>query len=88
MKTFPLTISSPDGELFRGEAQMILVRGTEGELAVLADHVPFVTGIAKGRCVVITAAEERKEGEMEAGILTVASDSVTALTSGVTWKQG
>ena len=86
MNTFPLTISSPDGELFRGEAQMILVRGSEGELAVLADHVPFVTGIVKGRCVVITAEGERKEGEIEPGILTVSAESVTALTGGLTWK--
>ena len=87
MKTFPLIISSPDGDLYRGDAGMLILRGAEGDLAVMAGHVPFVTAVVRGNCVVITDTEERKEGEMEAGILTVASDSVTALTSGVTWKQ-
>ena len=32
MRTYPLLISSPDGDLFRGNAQMLIVRGTEGDL--------------------------------------------------------
>ena len=81
MKTFPLLISSPDGDLFRGEAQMLILRGTEGELAVMAGHIPFVTGVVRGRCVVVTAEEERKEGEIAEGILTVGKSDVTVLTS-------
>ncbi len=88
MKTFTLTISSPDGELYRGEARMVILRGTEGELAIMADHVPFVTGIVKGRCVVISGAEQRKEGTIEEGILTVGAKEVTVLTSGLEWQKG
>ena len=47
MKTFPLTISSPDGDLFRGDVEMLIVRGTEGDLAVMAGHVPFVTAVVR-----------------------------------------
>ena len=57
MKTFPLIISSPDGDLFRGEAEMVILRGTEGDLAVMAGHVPFVTAVVPGRCVVVTEEE-------------------------------
>ena len=45
MSTYPLLISSPDGDLFRGEAEMLILRGTEGDLAIMAGHVPFVTGV-------------------------------------------
>ena len=45
MKTFDLILSSPDGDLFHGEAQALIVRGTEGELAILADHIPFITAV-------------------------------------------
>ena len=83
MKTFPLNISSPDGELFRGEAEMLILRGTEGDLAVMAGHVPFVTAVVQSRCVVITD-EERKEGTIEEGLLTVDPDQVTVLTSALT----
>ena len=86
MKTFPLIISSPDGDLFRGEAEMLILRGTEGDLAVMAGHVPFVTAVVKSRCIVVTEEEERKEGTIEEGLLTVNPDQVTVLTSAISWE--
>ena len=86
MKSFPLLISSPDGDLFRGNARMLIVRGTEGDLAILAGHVPFVTGIVRGKCTLVTEDETRKSGVIEEGILTVDTDQVTVLTSGITWE--
>ena len=87
MNTFPLTISSPDGDLYRGEAKMLIVRGTEGELAVMAGHVPFVTGSVKGRCTLVTAEDERKEGEIGNGLLTVDQKQTTVLTSLLQWNE-
>ena len=81
MSTFPLLISSPDGDLFRGDAEMLILRGTEGDLAVMAGHVPFVTAVVPGSCVVVTADGERKEGTIEDGLLTVDNEQVTVLTS-------
>lgn len=85
MKTFPLIISSPDGDLFRGDAEMLILRGAEGDLAVMAGHVPFVTAVVKSRCVVTTAEGNRREGEIEEGLLTVDADKTTVLTSGLSW---
>lgn len=85
MSTFSLIISSPDGDLYRGEAQKLILRGTEGELAVLAGHVPFVTAVKKGRMVMEDAQGERKEGLIEAGLLTVDKDKTTVLTTGIHW---
>ena len=87
MKTFPLIISSPDGDLYRGETERLILRGTEGDLAILAGHIPFVTAVVKSRCVVETAEGERKEGEIEEGLLTVDEEKVTVLTSGLNWKE-
>ena len=84
--TFSLIISSPDGDLYRGEAEEIILRGTEGELAVLAGHVPFVTAVKKGRCVVEQADGSRKTGLIDAGLLTVDREKTTVLTSVLTWK--
>ncbi len=87
MKTFPLLISSPDSELFRGEAQMLILRGTEGDLAVMAGHIPFVTAVVESRCVVVTDTEERKEGTIAGGVLTVSDRGATVLTSALTWDE-
>ena len=86
MSTFPLVISSPDGDLFRGDATKLILRGTEGELAVLAGHVPFVTAVRKGRCVVEDAAGERRTGLINDGLLTVAHDRTTLLTTTLVWN--
>ena len=84
MSTFPLRISSPDGDLFRGDAEMLILRGTEGDLAIMAGHIPFVTAVVHGNCVIIAAEGERKEGVIEEGLLTVDKDQVTVLTSALT----
>ena len=87
MKTFPLIISSPDGDLFRGDAEMLILRGTEGDLAVMAGHVPFVTAVVRSNCVVITGEGERKEGVINSGLLTVDADRTTVLTSSLEWNK-
>ena len=87
MKTFPLIISSPDGDLYRGDAGMLILRGTEGDLAVMAGHVPCVTAVVEGNCVVSTETDERKEGVIEEGLLTVDADRTTVLTSALTWNK-
>ena len=84
MSTFPLLISSPDGDLFRGDAEMLILRGTEGDLAIMAGHIPFVTAVVRGNCVILTAEGERTEGIIEEGLLTVDKDQVTVLTSALT----
>ena len=87
MKTFPLIISSPDGDLFRGDAVKLILRGTEGELAVMAGHVPFVTAVRKGRCVVEEPDGTRKTGIVNDGLLTVAKERTTLLTDTLRWDE-
>ena len=86
MSAFTLMISSPDGDLFRGEASCLILRGTEGELAVMAGHVPFVTAVKKGRCVLELPDGTRREGLIESGLLTVDRDKTTVLTPAVHWN--
>ena len=85
MSTFSLIISSPDGNLYSGEAEKLILRGTEGDLAVMAGHVPFVTAVKKRRCVVEDGEGGRREGLIEAGLLTVDREKTTVLTSAVHW---
>lgn len=79
MNTFKLTVASPDGNKFSGEIVKLDVRGTEGELAIMADHIPFVTSIVKGACAVWTDEETKKTATTDGGLLTVGKDEVTLL---------
>ena len=87
MTPFSLHISSPDGDLYAGEAARLIVRGTEGDLAVMAGHAPFVTAIRKGRVTLEEASGARKIGIIEAGLLTVDREKTTVLTSAVKWTE-
>ena len=86
MKTFPLTISSPDGDLLREDVVKISVRGVEGDLAVLAGHIPFVTAIKPCDCTIELEDGSEKIGHTDGGILNVSGKNVTLLSGSFIWK--
>jgi F-type H+-transporting ATPase subunit epsilon len=85
MKEFHLIVSSPDGHILDDAATRLIVCGTEGELAVMAGHVPFVTALAAGRCRVRLASGAEKSAHVESGILSVSRDKVTLLSGSFLW---
>ena len=89
MNTFRLIIASPDGNLFDGQAYMLTVQGTEGELAVLAGHVPFITTVVPCRVKIELPDEEAddKIGMTEGGLLSVSHEAVTLLSSSFRWEE-
>ena len=86
MNTFQLNISSPDGKIFEDTVARITVRGTEGDLAVMAGHVPFITSVRPGECVLHMEDGTIRHGHTEGGLLTVAREGVTFLTSALNWE--
>ena len=85
MNTFRLTITSPDGNAFEGEAISLSVRGTEGELAVMAGHIPFVTTVKPCDCVIALPDDTEKTGHTDGGILTVSGKTATLLSGRCWW---
>lgn len=86
MKFFKLQIASPDGMRYDGEAVQLSVRGIEGELAILAGHIPFVTALADGECRVYTGNQNQiRRGHCSGGMLVVADDGVRLLSSDFKW---
>lgn len=41
-------VISPERIVYSGEAEMVVARGVEGELGIMANHVPFVTPLDIG----------------------------------------
>lgn len=77
MNTFKLIVSSPDGHIFNGECVRFDVRGTEGELAIMAGHIPFVTAVVKSSCTIVMENGEKKAATTDGGLLAVSKDTVT-----------
>lgn len=76
MTTYQLTVLSPQGEVFSGDVISVMLRGAEGDLAVFAGHIPLITTVKPGRCVITLPDEEEVEGELVSGILDVSADGV------------
>ncbi|MBO5219710.1 MAG: hypothetical protein J6C52_09785 [Clostridia bacterium] len=87
MKEYRLKISTPDGSVFEGEAVKLDVRGIEGELAVMAGHVPFMTAVKPGSCRLLFDDGSERIGELDGGLLSVGSDEVTLLAAKFRWAE-
>jgi F-type H+-transporting ATPase subunit epsilon len=47
-RTFDLSLVTPEGAAYEGEAEMLIVPGVSGEIGVLARHAPLVAMLKAG----------------------------------------
>jgi len=47
-KTFDVSLVTPEGPAFDGEAEMLIVPGAAGEIGVLARHAPLIATLKAG----------------------------------------
>ena len=76
MRSFKLDIVSPDGSLFSGDAERLLVRTTDGDVEILAGHTDLFATLGVGR-VKLTTSEGARFASVSGGFLTVKGGSVT-----------
>jgi F-type H+-transporting ATPase subunit epsilon len=84
MTQFPLKIVTPDGLIFDGPAEELIVRSIGGDVAILARHVNFVTPLGMGRAVVI-ANGQRRTAACIGGMLSVVDGEVTLVPTTFEW---
>jgi len=87
MKTYKLTIATPDGNRFQDEAVGLFLRGAEGDLAVLAGHTPFITSVQAGQCRVLLPDDTERSATLDGGLLTVSAEAVTLLSGSFCWDE-
>lgn len=85
MKTFKFVVSTPDGNLFEGDVGCVSLRGSEGDLAIMANHTPFVTSVKPCDCKVTMEDGEEKLLGIERGLLSVTLESVTLMSGSAKW---
>lgn len=79
MVEYQLKVMTPDGEMFNDKVISLLLRGVEGDLAIYGGHVPFITTVKPGKCVVTLPDEKELTGTISTGVLNVEKDMVTLL---------
>lgn len=80
-KKFDVSLVTPDGPAFEGEAEMIVVPGAAGEIGVLARHAPLIATLKAGstRVYLDRDAGEIKEYATGPGFFQVQLDRAIAL---------
>ena len=78
---FDVSLVTPDGPAFEGEAEMVIVPGAAGEIGVLARHAPLIATLKAGstRVYLSRARQDVREFATGAGFFKVEQDRAIAL---------
>jgi len=85
-KLFGVKVICPERIFFEGEAEMLEMKTTEGEIGVLADHIPLTAIIAPG-VLRIKNAEGTKEAALNEGFVEILGDKVIILAESCEWPE-
>lgn len=86
MTPFRLKIVTPDGLIFDGEAEELIVRTTGGDVAILARHINYVAPLGMGRAVVVSGGQ-RRTAACIGGMLSVTQEEVTLVPTTFEWAE-
>ena len=78
-REFSVSVVTPDGPAYEGDAQMIIVPGAAGEIGVLARHAPLIATLKAGSTRVHVSDTEVLEFATGPGFFQVLQDRAIAL---------
>ena len=84
MATFELQIVTPDGLMFSGEAESLLVRTVEGDLCILPKHINLLTALGMGEAKVVADGKTRRAACI-GGMLSVMDNKVKLVPTTFEW---
>lgn len=85
MTPFNLKIVTPDGLIYDGEADEVIVRTIGGDVAILARHIDYVAPLGMGRAVVVSG-DQRRTAACIGGMLSVSGGEVTLVATTFEWS--
>lgn len=71
---------SPERILYSGEADMVIARTTEGEIAFMTGHTPFIGSLGVGPVSIRTSEGDDVVAAVHEGFVEVTDDRVTILS--------
>ena len=78
-RRFDVSLVTPEGAAYEGEAEMLIVPGAAGEIGVLARHAPLVATLKAGSTRVHVSEGEVREYATGPGFFKVELDRAIAL---------
>lgn len=86
MTPFPLKIVTPDGLIYDGQAEEVVVRSTSGDLGFLAGHVNCVAPLGMGRATIVMDGK-RRYAACIGGMISVVDGKVTLVPTTFEWAE-
>ena len=81
-----LKIVTPEGKYYDDDAQRVMVRTTDGDVAILPRHIDYSAALAESGNARVTEPDGRvRRGEFQGGLLHVSSDDVQVITNRFHW---
>ena len=77
---FAVQLVSPERVLYEGDAEMVVCRTTDGEIAFLPGHVPFVGALGVAKVRIILPEKGEVAVAVHGGFVEVSGDHVTILS--------
>ena len=84
MTPFKLKIVTPDGLIYDGEAEKLIVRTIGGDVCILARHIDYVAPLGMGQAIV-EANGKRRTAACIGGMLSVSNYEVTLVPTTFEW---
>ena len=81
-RQFSVSLVTPDGAAYEGDAEMLIVPGAAGEIGVLARHAPLIATLKAGSTRVHLSSSEVVEYATGPGFFQVLQDRAIALVDG------
>ena len=75
-KTFRLEVISPERIFYTGDAEMVELTTTEGDIGIYADHIPLTTIVAPGVMTITEPGGVLKEAAVLEGFMEIKSVTV------------
>ena len=86
MTPFPLKIVTPDGLIYDGQAEELIVRTTSGDLGILAGHINCVAPLGMGRATLVVDGK-RRYAACIGGMVSVVNGAVTLVPTTFEWAE-
>ena len=86
MTPFQLKIVTPDGLIFDGQAEELVVRTTTGDMGIMARHINCVAPLGMGRATVVIDGQ-RRYAACIGGMVSVVNGAVTLVPTTFEWAE-
>lgn len=82
---FQLKVITPEKTFFDGDTTQIIVRTTEGDIGILANHISLVASLPSGPLKVMMEDGSYRTAAVSAGLIKVGGNKVNIFADAVEW---